>query len=541
MEALSRAAADGLQFFATFVPRAAFVAERAGTGDTFPAYDEIEARYFEQNDIRLDALAADIDVVTRVAADIDQRCDDQERVRTAVAEAWQGHTSDAVDAHFAGHLERAARLQQDLADLRCALAEADRVLREAAARKAEWVASLDPTRACGRTVAEVDRIVENAASFGTAADDAANWAVEVFLARIRDTTAELVDLCDATESTVDAVFRNLDAAFCAVDDSAFRAPAGFEEICTGIAAPAPQPCPQPSSTPTTTPACATVSEPSTPSAPSVPSPTSSLAGLTCAGTGVAAAQTAGTAPTAPAGVLPSMPTPGVTIRAAETGVSVGTGGSLAIDGAVRAAGAIVGAVAEMALGIVGEVVVELSESVCETGSVPEPGPERQDGCGCDCECSCGTGTPEPEPPAPAPEPGPTTSEPASKSPEPAPEPQCPEPTAAAPAETVAEPAPEPECEPEPPAPAAYCVPGPEQSGPEPSAPEQAAPEQAAGQSDSGGTVPGAGSNPVRGSRTPASAPAPVVAGAVEPTLAEVGPPAPEGDDQGVALAEAGAM
>ncbi|MFC9515841.1 WXG100 family type VII secretion target [Nocardiaceae bacterium NPDC056970] len=526
MDAVLRPAAGGLQFFATFVPRAAFVAERAGTGDRFPTYDEIEARYFEQSDIRLDALAADIDVVTRVAADIDGRCDDQERERSAVGQAWRGQASDTADAHLAEHLTRAARLQQDLDDVRCALVEADRVLRDVATRKAEWVASLDPTRACGRTVAEVDAVVETAVRFGAAADDAANWAVDVFLARVRDTTAQFVDLCDAAEFTVDEVFRGLDAAFCAVDDSAFKAPARIAEVCSGAGAPEPQPCPQLPSAPTTVAACAAVS--------ASPPPTSSLAGLTCAGTGSVGAQVTGAAPaapaapTTPAGTAPSVPNPGVAIGSVGTS---GTGGSLAIEGAVRAAGAIAGTVAQVALGIVGEVVAEVTAAVRETGSLNlDPGPAEGPGCACDCECSCAAEAtepdpdpePEPAPPAPAPEPEPDT-EPvaATPAPEPAPEPDCPEP------------APEPDCPepaPEPPAPADYC------------APTGEAPAEDGRQSSPGTPTPGpAPSNPVRGARPSVGTPSPAIAGTADPTLAEVGSPAPGADDQGVALAEAGAM
>ncbi|MCA1006248.1 hypothetical protein LCL87_11000 [Rhodococcus hoagii] len=523
MEAVLRTAADWLRFFATFVPRAAFVAERAGTGDSFPTYDEIEARYFEQRDIRLDALAADIDVVTRAAADIARQCDDQERVRSAVGQAWRGRAAESADTHLAEHLDRAARLRGDLDDVRCALVEADYVLREAAARKAEWVASLDPDRACGRTAAEVDDIVMTAVNFGSAAEDAANWAVEVFLARVRDTTEQFVELCDETEYAVEEVFQTLDAVFCTMDDSAVRAPACIEDVCSAAGAPLPQPCPPPLSAPITVAACAT--------APASPPPTSSLAGLTCAGTGSVGAQVTGAvpaAPTTPAGTAPSVPNPGVAIGSVGTS---GTGGSLAIEGAVRAAGAIAGTVAQVALGIVGEVVAEVTAAVRETGSLNlDPGPAEGPGCACDCECSCAAEAtepepePEPAPPAPAPEPEPEPdTEPvaATPDPEPAPEPDCPEP---APETDCPEPAPEP------PAPADYCVPAPESPAPEPSA-EQASP---------GAVGPAAGSNPVRGTRTPAGTP-PVGAGAVDPTLAEVGSPAPGGDDQGVALAEAGAM
>lgn len=522
MDAVLRPAAGGLQFFATFVPRAAFVAERAGTGDKFPTYDEIEARYFEQSDIRLDALAADIDVVTRVAADIDGRCADQERVRSAVGQAWQGSASDTADAHLAEHLTRAARLQQDLDDVRCALVEADRVLRDVATRKGEWVATLDPTRACGRTVAEVDAIVETAVTFGAAADDAANWAVDVFLARVRDTTAQFVDLCDAAEFTVDEVFREVDAAFCAVDDRAFEAPARIAEVCSGATAPEPQRCPQLPSVPTTVAACATGS--------ASPPPTSSLAGLTCAGTGAAGLQVPGVAPTAPAGTLPPVQMP-----MSVPGVTVGTDGSLAIEGAVRAAGAIVGTVAQVALGIVGEVVAEVTAAVRETGSLNlESGPDERPGCACDCECTCGpeapevppASEPEPESPAPAPEPEP---EPATAIPEPEPERDCPEPEPDCP-EPVAEAPAEPAPAPDPPAPADYC------------APTGEAPAEDTPPTPPGTPVPGAApSNPVRGARPSVGTPSSAVAGPVDPTLAEVGSPAPGGDDQGVALAEAGAM
>lgn len=533
MDAVLRTAADGLRFFATFVPRAAFVAERAGTGDTFPTYDELEARYFEQSDIRLDALAADIDVVTRAVEDIDGRCSEQERIRSAVARSWQGSAADSADAHFAEHLKRAVRSKQDLGDVRCALVEADRVLRDVAARKADWVASLDPARVCGRTVAEVDGIVETAVNFGSAADDAANWAVDVFLARVREITTQFAELCDRAESSVDDVFRNLDAAFCAVDDSDFRSPARIEaaEICSdGRAAMPTSPCPQPPSAPVTAPACT--------GAAAAPRPTSSLAGLTCTNVGTSAAQASGTAPPAPPPVplLPPLPTPGVTVG---SGASAGASGSLAIEGAVRAAGAIVGAVAEVALGIVGDIVVEVTQTVRETGSLDmEPGPET--GCACDCECSCAAQPsesqsepepqPEPQPAAPEIEPDP---DPVAAVPEPEPEPECPE--SEFPEPVAVEPVEPPEASvSEPPAPADYCAPPEEASAAQP-------PAEHTPSASPGAVGPGAGSNPVRGTRTPADAASPVGAGTVDPTLAEAGPQEPSADDREVALAEAGGM
>lgn len=546
MDAVLRTAADGLRFFATFVPRAAFVAERAGTGDTFPTYDEIEARYFEQGDIRLDALAADIDVVTRAVEDIDGRCSDHERIRSAVARSWQGPAADSADAHFAEHLKRAARSKQDLGDVRCALVEADRALRDVAARKADWVASLDPVRVCGRTVAEVDEIVATAVNFGSAADDAANWAVDVFLARVRETTTQFAELCDRAESSVDDVFRNLDAAFCAVDDSDFRPPARIEavEVCSdGRTAMPTSPCPQPPSGPATAPACT--------GAAAAPPPAGSLAGLTCTNVGTSAAQASGTAPP-PVPLLPPAPTSGVTVGSVGSGASAGTSGSLAIEGAVRAAGAIVGAVAEVALGIVGDIVVEVTEAVRETGSLNmEPGPDT--GCACDCECSCAAASseprsepepqPEPQPAAPDTEPDPEPA-PVAVVPEPEPEaePECPAPEFPEPAAPVEPPeasVSEPPAPADSPAPADYCAP-PEEARPE-EAPAAQPPAEHTPSASPGAIGPGAGSNPVRGTRTPADAASPVVAGTVDPTLAEAGPQEPGADDREVALAEAGGM
>lgn len=518
MDAVLGADADGLQFFATFLPRAALVSERAGTGDALPSYAEIEARYYEQRDIRLDALAADLEVVTRVAADIERQCDDQERIRLEVAQAWQGAAADSADRYFGEYLRRAARLRQDLDAVRCALVETDRVLRAVAARKAEWVAGLDPTHVCGRTAAEVDGIVGTAVNFGESAEEAANWAVDVFLARVRDTTAQFVDLCDAAESTVDGVFRDLDAAFCAIDDSAFPTPAQLGESCPGgVIPPREQPCPQPPPVPAVAAASAAAS--ATVSAP-VAGPAAasgSLTGLVSGGVGVAGTQVPGVAVPV-AGFPPASP------------------GSLAIEDTVRVASALVGVVAEVALDVVADVIVEVV-AARETGSLDlEPPSDAPTGCACECAGDCTAEAPEQDaPPAPEPEP----------EPEPAPEPQCPEPVAAEPQvavnpKTAGDTAPVPEpAAPEPadpgaeyPAPADYCVPTEDPQAP----------------SEPSGAIGSGRSNPVRGAIPPVSSP-PSASGAsqppdgpaVDPTLAEAGPASPREDEQGVALAEAGSL
>ncbi|WFR73925.1 hypothetical protein P9209_10790 [Prescottella defluvii] len=146
METILDAGAAGLRYFALYLPRAAVVAERLAIGERLTTYEDVEARYFEQRGIDLGALDADIEVLTKVAADLDDRFDDQESMVPVLEEAWAGADADRAREHLGTHLARADLVRRNVAEVRCALVETSRTLREAVTRKADWVGARDASR-----------------------------------------------------------------------------------------------------------------------------------------------------------------------------------------------------------------------------------------------------------------------------------------------------------------------------------------------------------------------------------------------------------
>lgn len=497
MDALLQTGAAGLRYFELYLPRAAAVAAGRGTGDTFPAYPDVETRYFEQRGIDLTALDADIEILARVAAELDDRFDDEAAIRGELGQAWTGGAADRAGEHFAEHLRRADGVRRSAHAVRGALADAAGSLRAAGTRKADEVGALDPTTAGGLTPEQIDGVL--------AGGDCDDSSIGPFLAHVRETVQQFTTLCDETAAAIDEVYRTLDCVFAGIDDSAFPVPAPIVVECRPVAA---------------RPAC------TQPAAPESVQPTTSLSGLGAAGSAIVTPAVVTAPVTTPA---PTPPTAPVTTAAAGSGASIGS--SLSLDaavaaGAMRAVGAVVGVVADVALGIVDAVRVD-GDGDC----TPDLETEPPSSCGCECACECGS-KPQECPPEPAPEPvPPTPEEPVAE--EPAPE----EPVAAAPIE--AEPAgecPEPTPEPEP-------VPVPE---PEPApAPEVAAP--AAPPSDYCVPDPAAPEAPVTPQVAPSAhravggRPMPTAgAGGEEPALAEVGPASSDADGA-AALAEAGPM
>lgn len=472
MDAVLQSGAAGLRYFEVFLPRASAAAERWGA-DALPPYADIEARYFAERGIDLGALDADVEYLSRIATDLDDRYDEQAAVRTELAQAWVGAAAERADDHLAEHLDRADRVRAAAYAVRSALAEAARVLRAAGTRKADWVGGLDPSTAGGLTPDRVDRALAD----GGCDDD----SLAQFVAHVRETLCRFTTLCDETTAAIDVVYRNLDCVFAGIDDGAFPVPA---PIVVGCALPAPASACGPGSAATPVPG---------PPVSVTPSAATSLVGL-----GESVGVSAG-----PAAVTP-------------------VGGSLSFDAAVtastvRSAGAVAGVVAQVALGIV--------DVVCEAvrdGSSLDLAPEAP--CDCTCECACAPQEAEcpPQPAAPTPPPAeaeetaPATPTEPDPDPDPEPEsepaPECPEPAYAAEPETPAA---------APPPPVDYCVPAPESAAAEPSAPSAPPPVTPSTQARGVRPAPAA-----RADEEPALAEAGTVPSAADDaagTLAEAGP------------------
>jgi len=494
VETILDTGATGLRYFALYLPRAAAVVERLATGERLPTYEDVAARYYEQRGIDLGALDADIEVLTRIVADLGDRFDAQDGAASTLGQAWTGTGADRAHEHLAAHLVRADRVRRDVADVRCALVETSTALRETVARKARWVGARDASRVGGFTPEQIDTAIADWVCV--------DWLEGVFLPHVRDTVSRFTALCDATAAAVDDAYRNLACAFARVDDSAFPVPGPLVVgDCRPVAAP-PAPCGVPPAVPTAT---GPVGE---------------------AGSTAAAVPTSLTGLGAPSGVRPAAPSPG----------SLVGGGSLALDGlviegAARAVGAVVGVVAEVALAVVdtvGDIVREAAERAESPG---------QAGAGCSLNLesdACCDAAPAPRDPTVAEEPepdrppGPPVPAAEAVVTDNRPEPEMPSPAeelqAAQPPETEREPEPDPEPEPmelQPPAPPPpepavdSCVPAPDVAD----APTVSPPARGARSAASG-----------RGAADPS-----------EPVLAELGSEESVPDGSGAEIAEAGPL
>ncbi|GAB2626783.1 hypothetical protein ABI214_20350 [Prescottella soli] len=486
METILDAGAAVLRYFALYLPRAAAVAERSATGDRLPTYEDVEARYFEQRGIDLGALDADIEVLTRVAADLDDRFDDQDAVVQALEESWAGADADRAREHLGAHLARADLVGSNVAEVRCALVETSRTLREAVTRKADWVGARDASRAGGLTPEQIDTAMSGAAC--------ADSLTDLFLPHVRDTVSAFTALCDATATAVDDAYRNLACVFGQIDDSAFPVPGPLVVgDCGGPTAAPPAVCRE------------------SPAAPAGVVPGGAV------GTTSPAGGTSLTGLGAPPGVGPVSPTPG----------SLVGGGSLALDGlvvegTVRAVGAIVGVVADVALAVVDTV----GDLVREAAAAAEP--TEQAGAGCSLNLDrepCCDGAPAGRDPVPEEYP--------ASAPPPVPPVSVAEPT-------VDDDCPEPEPESEMPSPVEE-LPAADLPTEQPSEPEsvELQPTEPPVESCVPAVPPPA--HPALGARPPTGR-----GGAAEPALAELGsePPAPDGaapDGAGVEIAEAGPL
>ncbi|WP_433606516.1 hypothetical protein [Prescottella agglutinans] len=486
MEAILDAGAAGLQYFALFLPRAAVVADRLATGDRLPTYREVEARYFEQRDIDLGALDADIEVLTRIVADLGDRFDDQDTVVPALEQAWAGADADLAREHLGAHLERADRVRRSVADVRCALVEASGAITEAVTRKSEWVSARDASRAGGLTPEQIDTAIS-----GWVCVD---WLADLFLPHVRDAVSRFTALCDATTTAVDDAYRNLACAFAQIDDSAFPVPGPLTGAdCGGPAAAPPAGCRE------------SPAAPATVVPRSETGPTSSAGSTSLTGLG------------ALTGGRPVSPAPGSTAGCGSLALD-----GLVVDGTVRVVGAIVGVVADVALAVVdtvGDIVREAAEAT-ETTDATEPtdasASTERTGVACslnlDPEPCCASAAAT-APPVPAEEPAVPDD-----CPEPEPEPEMPSPAVELPAAEV------PHAQPPPP----------EAVELQPTAPPPSAPPQAPVESCVPAAPPPA--HPALGARM-----RPGNRTAAEPALAEVGsePPAPEGPE--AEIAEAGPL
>ncbi|QKT12733.1 hypothetical protein [Rhodococcus sp. W8901] len=498
MDAILDAGASGLQYFAVFLPRAALVADGTGTGELSATPEQVEARYFEQRGIDLTALDADIEAIGRITCSLDRTFDDQTRAVRALPEAWQGPDAELACRHLSGNLERADRLRSSAHDVRTALVVAERELREVVTRKSEWVRDRDASQLGGRTVAEIDTMLGTSgylsggasAGVGPFEESCREWLAGVFLPHVRDTLREFTALCDATETAVDDIYCTLARVFAQIDDSACPAPGTLAVDCR-------------TRTPVATAQCsaAPVQASAATAATPAPAPTSVTAVPSAT---PATALTPVTAESSLSGLERPPVQPGATLH-----------GSLALDGAVRAVGAVVGMVADVALDIVDGLVRVAAESTLSGGSLDL---ESERGCDCDCACDCA----RPAEAAPAPE-APATEPPPAPEPAPAPEPSvtpvpdCPEDEAPVVDEPVEQPAPQ--APPVEEAPADYCAP---------------APEPAAG-SEVGSTGAPAAHSVVG---APPGSPR---RRAEEPAIAEMGSQPLPGEETGAVLAEAGPL
>ncbi|RVW05120.1 hypothetical protein [Rhodococcus xishaensis] len=215
MQSILDAGSAGLRYFALYLPRAAAVADRLGCG-RFPAYCDLQARYFEQQGIDLSALDSDVETLTQVAADLDRQFDDQESMARILEQSWTGTAADRVGEHLTSHLARAEDVRRSVRDVRRALIGASEALRDAAARKAGWVADLDVSVAGTLTPDEIDRLI-----IESTCDDR---LTSMFLPHVRDTVSRFVSLCDETQTAVDDIYRDLACTFAGIDHSAFPTP-----------------------------------------------------------------------------------------------------------------------------------------------------------------------------------------------------------------------------------------------------------------------------------------------------------------------------